>query len=137
VNSQPTSPRADFDELRLNSPSIGLHIITYRNGVSYTFDSQIPNQSVDMRIPGTQARLVKIEDAYGQQLNFSYNAQNQLIAISDTLTLSGRTGLTLSYHTDGVLTGRLHTITDWSARTWTYAYNEQGQLISMTDPLSH
>ena len=128
-SAQPTSPRMGFDDLVLNSPSIGLHTITYTNGVKYTFDSQGAN----MRVPGTVARLYRVEDAYGNQLNFGYT-NNRLTSVTDNIGLSGRTGLTLEYYTSGVDNGRLRYVDDWTGRRWEYLYSN-GQLQSVINPL--
>lgn len=130
--SSPTSPRTGFDALVFDSPSAGLHTITYRNGVSYTFDSQ----SASMRTPGTVARLHTITDAYGQQLNFGYNASNQLTSVTDRIGLADRSGLTFTYYPAGdTKANRLHTISDWTGRTWTYDYDASGRLVDAQNPL--
>jgi RHS repeat-associated protein len=129
ISSQPTSPRTGFDDLVLNSPSTGLHTINYSNGVSYVFDSR----GSDIRTPGVAARLHQINDAYGNQLNFSY-ANNQLTRITDNLGLAGRTGLTLSYYASGENSGRLQLLSDWSGRQWEYLYTN-GKLSSVKNPL--
>ena len=127
--SQPTSPRAGFDNLVLNSPSSSLHTISYSNGVKYIFDSQ----GLDVRTPGAIARLHRIEDAYGNQLNFDYTS-NQLTSVTDNLGLAGRSGLTLSYFASGANNGRLQYLTDWSGRQWEYIYTN-GKLSGAKNPL--
>ena len=130
ASAQPTSPRAGFDNLVFNSPSVGLHTISYNNEVKYIFDSQGAN----MRTPGTVARLHRIEDAYGNQLNFGYT-NNRLTSVTDNLGLSGRSGLTLDYYTSGANNGRLRYLADWTGRQWEYIYAD-GQLASVKNPLS-
>jgi len=127
--AQPTSPRAGFDDLVLNSPSNGLHTITYSNGVQYIFDSQ----GNSMGTPGTVARLNRIEDAYGNQLNFGYT-NNRLTSVTDNLGLSGRTGLVLEYYTSGENSGRLRFVKDWAGRQWQYSYTNS-QLSSVVNPV--
>lgn len=129
TSTQPTSPRAGFDKMLLNTPSAGLHQIVYSNGAIYTFDSQ----GIDIRKPGTVARLVKMQNASGNQLNFLYT-NNNLSSITDDIALSGRSGLTLSYYSTGVDAGRLQYVTDWSGRKWEYRYTG-GQLTSVINPL--
>ncbi|RYY73344.1 MAG: hypothetical protein EOO52_18255 [Gammaproteobacteria bacterium] len=131
TTSQPISPRAGFDKLLLNTPSTGLHQVTYNNGSIYTFDSQ----GVNIRVPGTVARLSKIQDAYGNQLIFTYT-NNKLTAITDNMSLVGRSGLTLSYYTTGNDIGRLQYITDWSGRRWEYLYTNS-QLTKVVNPLGN
>lgn len=131
TTSQPSSPRAGFDNLQINTNN--LHTITYANGVVYTFDSG-SSTITNMRTPGATARLYRIEDAYGNQLNFGYNSLNQLTSITDNLGLTGRTGLTLAYYTSGSNNGRLHTLTDWTGRQWEYRYTNN-QLSAAENPL--
>ncbi len=130
-SSQPESPRAGFDDLVLNSPSSGLHTITYSNGVKYIFDSQGAN----LRSPNTVARLHRIEDAYGNQLNFAYT-NNRLTSVTDNINLVGRSGLTLEYFTSGANTGRLRYVNDWTGRRWEYQYSN-GHLSSVINPLNN
>ena len=130
-NAQPSSPRAGFDELVFNSPANGLHTITYNNDVKYIFDSQ----GADMKIPGTVARLYRIEDAYGNQLNFAYT-NNRLTSVTDNLNFNGRSGLTLEYYPSGENNGRLKYVNDWTGRSWEYTYTD-GQLSSATNPLGN
>lgn len=121
-----TPPKLMFDDLALDIPSAGFYTLTFRNGVKYVFEGQ------DLKISGNAARLAHIEDAYGNQLTLTYNASGQLTNISDGLSISGRTGLTLSYYADG----RLQDIQDWTGRTWMYVYDSNGNLTFVTNPLS-
>ncbi len=130
ANAQPTPPRASFDTLLLDTPSVGLHSLTFTNGITYIFDSQ----GSDMRLPGVVARLHKIEDPYGNALNFGY-VNNRLTGITDNLGLSDREGLVLEYYTSGENINRLRYVTDWTGRRWEYQYNN-GQLSSMINPLN-
>lgn len=131
TTSQPSSPRAGFDNLQINASN--LHTITYANGVVYTFDSG-SSAITNMRTPGATARLYRIEDAFGNRLNFGYNGLNQLTRITDNLGLTGRSGLTLAYYTSGSNNGRLQTLTDWTSRQWEYRYTNN-QLSAAENPL--
>ena len=130
ASSQPTPPAMKFDNLVINSPSVGLHTLNFANGNSYTFDSN----GADIRTPGTAARLHKIADPYGHELNFSYTG-SQLTSITDNLNISSRTGLTLSYIPTGEHQGRLQSVSDWTGRSWQYAYIA-GRLTGVTNPLA-
>lgn len=128
--AQPLPPRAGFDGLLLNSPSVGLHTISFHNGIKYTFTSG----AGDMRVPGTVARLHSITDAYGQQLSFKYNEDNQLIKIVDGMGLEGRSGISLEYYVSGENTGRLRRVRDWTGRDWLYTYSD-GKLSNVANPV--
>lgn len=128
--SQPTSPRAGFDDLVLDSPSAGLHSITFNNGVIYTFDSL----GGDIRVPGTVAVLSQIKDPVGNELNFAYT-NGQLTSITDNIGQTQRTGLTLTYYSSGVNASRLETVADWTGRVWEYRYTN-GQLSEVLNPLN-
>jgi RHS repeat-associated protein len=126
-----TSPRMSFDQLELDVPAAGSYTLTFRNGVKYVFNGS------DLRVPGNIAKLSRIEDPYGNQLNFSYNASGQLSSITDNTGVPGRSGLTLTYYPAGDIDeGHLSTITDWTGRSWSYAFSN-GQLTCVTDPLGH
>jgi len=129
-SAQPELPYAGFDPLVLDAAGPGLHTITFANGNRYIFDSQ----GADMRIPGAVARLYRIEDVRGNQLNFTYT-NNQLVTITDNQNVAGRTGLALSYYDSGDDVGRLAAVADWTGRQWAYNY-ASGQLSSVTNPMS-
>jgi RHS repeat-associated protein len=73
------------------------------------------------------ARLARIRDRNNNEMNFYYNASNQLARVVDTLD---RTNL---YAYD--VNGRLTSVTDFSGRVLTHAYNATGDLISATSPI--
>lgn len=118
TTSQPTSPRASFETLVLNSPASNQHTLTFSNGVKYIFDSQGQN----MRVPAKVARLLRIEDPYGNQLNFGYDSSGRLTSVRDNANISSRTGLTLVYYTSGTNVNRLRYLRDWTGRQWEYIY---------------
>lgn len=132
TTSQPTSPRASFDTLALNSPSTNQHTITFTNGVKYIFDSQGQN----MRTPQKTARLLRIEDPYGQQLIFGYDTSGKLTTVKDNSNISGRTGLVLEYYTSGADLNRLRYVRDWTGRQWEYTYTN-GKLSGVKNPSSN
>jgi len=124
-----TPPRMSFDQLQLDVPAIGSYTLTFRNGVKYIF------QGADLKVPGNSAQLSRIEDPYGNQLNFTYS-NGQLMGISDNTGIAGRTGLILSYYPAGnANAGHLQNVSDWTGRSWTYQYTD-GQLASVTNPLA-
>lgn len=129
TTSQPTSPRASFDSLALNSPSANQHTVTFTNGVKYIFDSQGQN----IRTPQKVARLLRIEDPYGQQLNFGYDTSGKLTTVKDNSNISGRTGLILEYYTSGADLNRLRYVRDWTGRQWEYTYTN-GKLSGVKNP---
>lgn len=123
-----TPPTGEFDKLTFDSPSAGYHTITFRNGVQYIFQGPSTIKS----IPGTTATLYQILDPYGNTLTFSYSG-GKLTAITDNLSLAGRTGLAITYYAG---TKHIEKITDWSGRKWTYTYDSSGNLVSVTNPLT-
>ena len=120
-----TAPQRVFDNLELDTPSIGQATVTFRNGVKYIFDGG------DLKVPGNTAQLIRMEDPYGNELLFGYTGNN-LTSISDNLGIAGRTGLSLTY----TPAGQIETITDWNNRQWSYTYDADGNLTSATNPLS-
>jgi RHS repeat-associated protein len=133
ATSQPTPPEAFFDDLNLNDAT-GLHTLTFRNGVQYEFESKVDGAVVSMRTPGSVAYLKRIIDPYNNQLIFNYT-NGQLTSITDNLSITNRTGLTLSYYTTGDNIGRLQYVTDWTNRSWEYQYRN-GQLSGVKNPLN-
>ncbi|VFM96335.1 MAG: RHS repeat-associated core domain-containing protein [Candidatus Kentron sp. G] len=126
-----TAPQGYFDSLALDTPTAGQHTLTFRSGVQYLFDAQgIGQESTDIRVPGTRARLLAIQDPHGNRLDLHYDAGGQLIQVVDNLGLDGRTGLTFAYNTGG----RIGQISDWTGRTWSYQYDTDGNLIRMDAP---
>ncbi len=73
-------------------------------------------------------RLLKITDRYGNASVLGYNANRQLVSISDA---AGRGSLSLSYNTAGLLAS----VTDWMspARSVQFGYDASGRLHSVTD----
>lgn len=124
-----TQPKGVFDTLELNTPASGQHTLTFRNGTQYTFEGI---DGADLHTEGQTARLMRIQDPFGNRLDFAYDANGRLEQVYDNLGIAGRNGLTLTYHADN----RLNTISDWSGRTWTYGYTD-GKLTSVTDPLTN
>ena len=124
-----TPPQGEFDNLALDTPVIGQHTLTFRNGTSYVFES--PSGSIKST-PGVSARLRQIVDPWGNQLNFTYNAAGRLATVADNLGISGRTGLVFTYDTSN----HLLSIADWSGRTWQYSVNGSANLTTYTNPLS-
>lgn len=95
-----TNPCGVFNTLTLDSPSAGQYTLTFRNGASYVFQDPNYTASTDMKTtPGKTARLIQINDAYGNKINLTYTGNN-LTGIADNLGISGRSGLTLTYNTD-------------------------------------
>lgn len=129
-----TDPMGDFSKLTLDDPVAGEYTLTFRNGTKYIFQDPTYSSSSDLKqVPGKKARLITIEDPYGNQLNFTYDsATGNLTNVVDNLGISGRTGITFTYYTG---TPHIHTVSDWTGRTWTYAYDTSGNLISVTNAL--
>ena len=123
-----TPPKTVFDTLQANWAT-GTYTLTFRNGVQYIFESVAPNR--DLRVPGRVARLARIEDPAGNVLNMTYDGNGRLTNVSDGLQISGRTGLTFTYHPDN----RVKDITDWTNRTWAYTYDSNSNLSHVTNPL--
>ena len=131
-----TPPQGEFDTLAANVPVAGQYTLTFRNGTKYIFvDPTYVVTSDLLKLPGKGARLLTINDPYGNALNFGYDtptAAGKLVSVSDNLGVTGRTGLMLSY-----FPGTLHiqSVSDWSGRNWQYAYAPAGNLMSVTNPL--
>ena len=125
------NPPGEFDTLQLNTPVAGKHTLLFRNGVHYVFE-EITASSL---LAGVNqfARLDYIEDPYNNRLTMGYDGDGRLISVTDNLAIAGRTGLSLTYHG---ATPHIHTVSDWSGRTWTYQYDANDNLDSMTDPLN-
>ena len=132
-----TPPQGEFDTLAVNVPVLGQYTLTFRNGTKYVFADVSYGPASDLRrVPGKTARLVSIQDPYGNALNFGYDASTaggKLISVSDNLAIAERTGLTFSYSPDS---GRIKSVSDWTGRSWQYAYAPAGNLISVTNPLA-
>ena len=133
-----TAPQGEFDSLALDTPVSGQHTLTFRNGTKYIFEAPTGTLSAT---PGVVARLKQIADPWGNQLNFTYTANDangRLATVKDNLGISGRTGLVFSYDANN----RLQSIADWSGRTWLYSVVNAGtaptsyNLASFTNPLS-
>lgn len=74
-------------------------------------------------------KLITVNIASGRQVNFSYNAQNYLEQISDTLTPAPRT---VSYEYD--VNGNLITVTDLNGNPTRFTYDADHQMLTATDP---
>ena len=72
------------------------------------------------------ARLTRISDRNGNQMQFQYNAFSQLTNVVDTL---GR-NISYSYNADG----RLTNIMDFTGRALRFSYDAQQDLVSVTTP---
>src|SRR5262249_18481435 len=73
-------------------------------------------------------RLTAITDRYGNVSAIGRDALGRISSVSDP---AGRGTLTLAY--DTCFSGRLCSVTDWSARAVHYGYDASGRLISATD----
>lgn len=124
-----TRPKGVYDTLTFDSPSTGLHTLTFRNGVKYIFET--PSGSLKTT-PNLVARLKHIDNPWGDRLTLAYDANGRLSAITDNLGIAGRTGMMLTYHPDG----RLKDVSDWTGRKWAYTYDASGNLQTMVNPLS-
>jgi len=130
VTTYPVSnPKGVFDSLRLNTPVDGQHTLFFRNGTSYVFQTV----SGDLeKTPKLQARLTTIKNAWGDVLALGYSATTgNLETVTDNLNISGRTGLSFTYHTDNK---HLKDIKDWAGRTWGFTYISN-ELTGATNPL--
>jgi len=132
-----TAPTGEYSTLTLDTPVAGEYTLTFRNGTKYIFQDPTYTTSSDLKkIPGKKARLITIEDPYGNQLNLVYDATTgNLVNVKDNLGISGRDGIRFTYYTG---TDLIHTVSDWTGRTWTYAYdttNGIDNLVSVTNPL--
>lgn len=139
TSGQVFSPQGEFDKLELNTPSVGLHRLTFRNGTKYLFEAVDATGNATTSssyylhvVPRVTARLKQISDPWGNELNFTY-ASGRLATVTDNLGISTRTGLTFTY--DGA-TGNLQTVRDWGGRTWTYVVGTTGNLESYTGPVA-
>ncbi len=83
------------------------------NGLTYTYD-------LDGRLTRVSA------DAGSRYLDFAYDANNQISAVSD------HTGRTVSYSYD--LNGDLASSTDVLGGVWTYAYDAEHRMTQVVDP---
>ena len=138
-NGTVSSPKGGFDQLDVNSPSMGLHSLTFRNGTRYIFETVdgngAPNTTTALSlktVPGVKARLKAIENAWGDRLTLSYDGSGKLTTVKDNLSIPVRTGLTFAYHLDG----RLKDVTDWTGRKWSFEY-QNGDLTTFRNPLQH
>ncbi|AEG00386.1 RHS repeat-associated core domain-containing protein [Methylomonas methanica] len=131
-----TTPRGEFDTLALNTPAAGQYTLGFRNGVKYIFENP-EHATADMQtMPDKTARLIRIEEPFGSQLTLTYDAPSatgKLIGVTDNLGITGRSGLTITYHPGS---SHIKDVTDWSGRQWQYAYDASGNLLSVTDPLN-
>lgn len=124
-----TAPKGVYDTLALDSPSPGQHTLTFRNGVKYIFET--PTGTLKTT-PNVVARLKYIDNAWGDRLTLTYDGNDRLSTVADNLSITGRTGITFTYHPDG----RLKDVSDWTARKWSFAYDTSGNLQTLTNPLA-
>lgn len=122
-------PKGVYDTLTLDSPSAGQHTLAFRNGVKYIFET--PTGTLKTT-PGVVARLKFIDNAWGDRLTLAYDGNSRLSAVTDNLSIAGRSGITFTYHADG----RLKDVSDWTGRKWSYTYDTSGNLKTMTNPLA-
>ncbi|MGL5001831.1 MAG: hypothetical protein ACRDAM_02715, partial [Casimicrobium sp.] len=78
-------------------------------------------------------RLLSIRSRTGVTKTLSYDAQGQLVAITDSF---GRS-VTYSYHASGLQAGRLASVTDYAGNVSNYAYDDRGNVISVTHADGH
>ena len=117
----PQPPPGTFDQLELDT-SPGEHTLTFRNGVKYIFEG--PN----LRTPGDQARLMRIEDPYGNAFDFSYNGNGELLKVDDGI------GGGMNFLHAG---GKLRVVFDSTSRAVTLGYDVNGNLDSVEDAEGH
>ncbi len=120
-----SNPPGEYDTLALNTPSAGQHQLHFRNGVIYTFEGATDLTTV----AGGTARLKSIADPYGNQLNLTYNTAGQLETVKDNLAISGRTGLTFTYYSSGLLSS----VQDWTGRWVQFSYYSDDTLAITRD----
>jgi RHS repeat-associated protein len=123
-----TAPKGVYDTLMLDFPVAGQHMLTFRNGTRYIFET--PTGTLKTT-PNVIARLKTIDDAWGDRLTLTYDANGRLSTVTDNLGIAGRTGITFTYDANG----RLKDVTDWTARKWSFAYDASGNLQTLTNPL--
>lgn len=128
-----TSPKGVFDTLALDTPAAGQHTLTFRNGVKYIFETPTGNLKTT---PNVISRLKYIDNAWGDRLTLTYDANGRLSTITDNLAISGRTGLVFTYYTSGTSNGHLKDVTDWSGRKWIFNYDANLNLTTKTNPLT-
>jgi RHS repeat-associated protein len=106
--------------------------VRLRDGTAYVYS--MPKVIVQITANGSaiippteiiQYFLVEKRDAYGQKLNFTYDADGQLVTITDAV---GRL-MTLSYNPDG----RVVQAADPFGRTASFDYDAGGNLTKITD----
>lgn len=124
-----TAPKGVYDTLTLDSPSAGQHTLTFRNGVKYVFEAPAGTLKTT---PNVVARLKYIDNAWGDRLTLTYDANGRLSTVTDNLGISGRSGVAFTYDANG----RLKDVSDWAARKWSFAYDASGNLQTLTNPLA-
>jgi RHS repeat-associated protein len=125
-----TTPKGYFFQVTRQGDNTFL--VTENGGVKYTFENKtaaVPAN--DAAAFANRARLVRIEDRYGNALTLSYTAAancngTYVCKVTDGLNRS----LTFAYNG----TGRLDTIADWTGRQWKYGYDAAGNLLSYRSP---
>jgi YD repeat-containing protein len=130
-----TPPAGEFNTLAFDTPSAGFHTLKFRNGTQYIFQA---HSGVSVQVtPASIARLVAIKNAWGDQLNLTYDASawpGLLTGVSDNLGITGRAGLTFSYYP--APNPRLKSVSDWTGqRTWNFSYDASNQLATRANPL--
>lgn len=144
-----TPPKGEYSTLSLNTPSTGLHTLTFRNGVSYVFETA--SGATLGTTPNVVARLKQIKNPWGDQLNLTYDTTawpGKLLTVADNLGITSatapttvndgvstwsRSGLAFTYHPT---TNKLKDVTDWTGRKWAFTYDASGNLETMANPLN-
>jgi RHS repeat-associated protein len=115
IGGRLVAPTGFYTQLTQNPD--GTFIERDRNGAKVVYSRPDP-QGI--------ARMTELRDRHGNRMRFEYNAQGQLIRVSDTL---GRP-INYSYNADG----RLVEVRDFINRSIKFEYDQQGDLVAVTSP---
>lgn len=109
-----TAPKGDYDILIKNAAD--MFTLKSKDGTKYVFD--LTNNKVS-QINKNNNTVV-----------YQYDGNNRLTSITDP------TNRVTSFTYDST-TGKLISVKDCSARTWSYSYDSNGNLSKITDPMQH
>lgn len=114
----------------------GVYTRLYYDGTQWIIRGRHGSRSyfeLDPARSGTVARLVRVEDASGNNLQIAYNSTGSYVGTVSSVTDSLGRVVTFTYATVSGFT-RLDTVTDSAGRAVVYGFDSTGNLVSVRSP---